>query len=96
MPKELKKKCISLISEHYFDFGPTLLRSIYRSITVLPEILRLWMIEKHLWFVKDRKKITHPQRARRSCFGELIQVDGSKHDWFEGRGLECCFNGIHR
>lgn len=92
LPRELKEKCISLIAEHYFDFGPTLASEYlqrYHQIRVSPETIRLWMIEKHLWFVKNRKKIIHPLRARRSCFGELIQVDGSKHDWFEGRAPEC-------
>lgn len=42
----------------------------------------------HQPFIKGRKK-AHPLRARRSCFGELIQMDGSFHDWFEGRGPKC-------
>jgi hypothetical protein len=52
--------------------------------------LRQWMIAAGLW--KDRRarlKAVHQPRYRRDCFGELIQIDGSKHWWFEGRGPQC-------
>jgi hypothetical protein len=49
------------------------------------------MIDWALWEAKRQKKARHhPQGARRDCFGELIQIDGSPHDWFEGRGAKCC------
>ena len=49
------------------------------------------MIEAGLWKKKSRKHaVIHQQRARRSCLGELVQIDGSPHDWFEGRRGRCC------
>ena len=49
------------------------------------------MIKTGLWQVKGRQHIhIHPSRPRRSCRGELVQLDGSPHDWFEGRGPKCC------
>lgn len=48
------------------------------------------MIEEGLWEAKKKKAIrVYQRRARRSRFGELVQGDGSSHDWFEGRGLLC-------
>ncbi len=38
---------------------------------------------------KSPEGVIHPMRERRACFGELVQVDGSQHDWFEGRAAEC-------
>lgn len=49
------------------------------------------MIEWGFWKAKEQKNLQiHPLRDRRPCVGELIQIDGSPHDWFEGRGPECC------
>lgn len=84
-PLGMKQKVISLMRSKYVDFGPTFasekLQEIDR-IKVNAETLRLWMLEAGLWQLKKRKRNTHPPRDRRCCFGELIQVDGSKHRWF--------------
>jgi len=49
------------------------------------------MIEWEIWISFRRKTVRiHQQRARRPCFGEMIQIDGSPHNWFEGRGDACC------
>jgi len=48
------------------------------------------MTEWKLWRVKHMKINIHQTRERRACFGELIQIDGSHHDWFEGRRKKCC------
>ena len=54
------------------------------------ETLRRWMIADGLWRAKERREIrVHQSRPRRECFGDLIQIDGSPHDWFEGRGPGC-------
>ena len=59
------------------------------------ETTRQWIIKAGLWKLKQRKKLKiHQSRLRRSHRGELIQVDGSIHDWFEGRGLKCCLLGF--
>jgi hypothetical protein len=93
LPKSFKKNALSLINEHYSDFGPKLAGEYLlknHEIQVSPETLRLWMIEAHLWIPrKQRDKKLHPLRPRRRVFGELIQIDGSHHDWFEGRAKPC-------
>jgi len=92
LPSELKSKTINLVESHYVDFGPTLANEYLRrehDIFISTEILRLWMIEKKLWISKTSHKKLHPPGLRRRAFGELIQIDGSHHDWFEGRSPPC-------
>jgi len=83
-----------LVRKHYYDFGPKFAaEKLYEQhgIKVSKETLRQWMIEWGLWKAKRQKEAQrHPQRARRECFGDLVQIDGSPHDWFEGRGPKCC------
>jgi transposase len=93
IPAALKEKVLGLIQTHFIDYGPTLLSEKlfeYHAIKVSKETARQWLIEigTHKPKVK-REKAVHERRARRSCRGELIQVDGSHHDWFEGRGPKC-------
>ena len=81
----VKREALELVKTLYADFGPTLASEQLRKrdhVDVPRETLRRWMIEEglHQPFIKRRKK-AHPLRARRSCFGELIQMDGSFHDW---------------
>ncbi len=83
-----------LVAKHYHDFGPTFAAEKLREdhqIDVNKETLRQWMMESGLWNAKRHKKVVvHQSRLRRPCFGELIQIDGSPHDWFEGRAPKCC------
>jgi hypothetical protein len=83
-----------LVQQHYHDFGPTFASEKLNEchqVVVNKETLRQWMIEWELWNPKRHKKVkAHQSRLRRACFGELIQIDGSHHDWFEGRALKCC------
>jgi hypothetical protein len=78
----------------YRDFGPTFAAEKLKEIDNLSinrETLRQWMIELGLWRGRIRKGlIVHHTRERRPRFGELVQIDGSHHDWFEGRALKCC------
>ena len=92
-PEELRAKALTIIRQRYWDFGPTLaaekLREVH-AITLGRETLRLWIIADGLW--RDRKqrhKQVHQPRHRRDCIGELVQVDGSEHWWFEDRGPQC-------
>lgn len=88
-----KEKVHKLVAEKYPDFKPTFAAEKLREHQVFlsRETLRIWMIEWGLWRrEKSKKAKIHQQRARRSCFGELIQIDGSPHDWFEGRNDKCC------
>jgi hypothetical protein len=90
----IKIQVKKLMNQHYHDFGPTFASEKLRErhqIVVNKETLRQWMIEWELWKAKRHKKVkVHQCRLRRACFGELIQIDGSHHNWFEGRAEKCC------
>ena len=92
--EEFKLKVINLVKQKYHDFGPTFAAEKleeYDGIKINHETLRLWMIEDGMHIVKSKRKARiHQSRERRSCVGELIQIDGSHHDWFEGRADKCC------
>ncbi|RWE18513.1 MAG: ISNCY family transposase [Mesorhizobium sp.] len=91
--QELKDLVLDLVREHYHDFGPTLAceKLIERHrIAVSKETLRQWMTEAGIWMSRQaRRRQLHQPRGRRECFGELVQIDGSHHWWFENRGPKC-------
>lgn len=84
---------IELIGTHYRDFGPTLANeklSELHGIQLSVESTRQLMIGAGYWRTRRGGTVcAHPMRERRARFGELIQIDGSPHDWFEGRGEYC-------
>ena len=86
-------QAMALIGAHYADFGPTLAAqklSEQHAISLSVETVRQQMMAEGLWQPRKGSKISvHPMRCRRACFGEMIQIDGSPHDWFEGRGAPC-------
>lgn len=88
-----KQKVIDLLHSRYSDFGPTLAREKIlevHGIQISTESVRQIQIAERLWKAKTKKRITvHQLRQRRACFGELIQIDGSPHAWFEDRGPSC-------
>lgn len=60
------------------------------GVTVSVETLRKWMIADGLWLPRAaRRAQPHPPRYRRSCLGELVQIDGCDHEWFEQRAPRC-------
>lgn len=87
------QQAIDLLHERYEDFGPTLAHEKLVEVHQLKlsdESVRKIMIVEGLWKPKRAKKPkAHPMRERRSCFGELVQIDGSDHAWFEERGRKC-------
>ncbi|HHT3530992.1 TPA: ISNCY family transposase [Enterobacter asburiae] len=90
---EFRTLVISLVRDKYPDFGPTFacekLREIH-GLALSAETLRKWMVEEGLWRERRRKIARiYQRRQRRPCYGELIQIDGSPHDWFEDRGPRC-------
>src|SRR3984893_15257123 len=92
-PEELRSEALAIIRQRNWDFGPTLaaekLREVH-AITLGRETLRLWMIEAGIWADrKQRRKQVHQPRHRRECLGELVQIDGCEHWWFEDRGPQC-------
>ncbi|MBP1876710.1 transposase [Ensifer adhaerens] len=91
--EDFRNAALDLIRERYLDFGPTLAREklieLHR-ISVAKETLRQWMTEAGIWISRrERKKRVFQPRGRRDCFGELVQIDGSHHWWFENRGPKC-------
>jgi transposase len=83
---------LSLVKENYPDFGPTLAAeklAEHHGFTVSRETLRKWMIEDGIWLSRKQRRTFHQPRLRRECYGELIQIDGSDHRWFEDRGDPC-------
>lgn len=91
-PEELADKAITLVKEKYPDFGPTLAAEKLWKLNALlidHNLLRQKMITAGLWTVKARKAKHREWRERKEHFGELVQFDGSHHDWFEGRGEKC-------
>jgi transposase len=91
--EELKKRVRQLVEANYCDFGPKFAAEKLQedeNISLDKETLRKLMTKWGLWKPKQKCCVIHQQRQRRQCFGELIQIDGSHHDWFEGRGKKCC------
>jgi transposase-like protein len=93
---EIKNRIMDLYRKKYAGFGPTLASEKLEEtdkIKVSDETLRIWLQEAGIEY-KTRKKRSHRQwRQRREHFGELVQIDGSHHDWFEGRGPKCVLMG---
>ena len=87
------QEALDLIKEKYEDFGPTLAHEKLREehkLKISRERVRKLMIEEGIWKPKRAKKPpAHQMRERRACRGELVQIDGSDHAWFEGRGAKC-------
>lgn len=86
-----KAQALDRLRTCYPDFGPTLAAEYLRGdgLPLSRETLRQWMIEDGLWRVSKQRGKPHPPRPRRPRLGELVQIDGSPHDWFEGRGPRC-------
>jgi hypothetical protein len=93
LPAQVRDLAVAIIRERYCDFGPTLAGEKLAQLhgcRVSRETLRKWMIEDGLWLDRRRRlPLVHQPRNRRSRIGELIQIDGSDHDWFEGRAPRC-------
>lgn len=93
LPAEVRSLALAIVRERYADFGPTFAAeklAAHHGCTVSRETLRGWMIADGLW--QDRRHrlpSPHQPRRRRECLGELVQIDGSEHAWFEDRGPAC-------
>jgi len=88
-----KKVVKALYDPLWGGWGPTFAKEKLEEthkIHVSVETLRKWMVEEGLWKRKKKKEVKiYQRRTRRSRFGQLLQGDGSHHDWFEGRGEKC-------
>jgi transposase len=95
-PGKVKEKTLRLFREDYKDFNLTHATeqlSEIHGITINRETLRLWLTAADIPYKKRRARKHRRWRTRRAHFGELVQIDGSHHDWFEGRGPVCVFMG---
>jgi transposase len=93
LPSDMRELVLSIVRTRYAGFGPTLAREkLVELHDIAPslETLRVWMTAAGLWETrKERRKRPQQPRRRRACVGELIQIDGSDHEWFEDRGPRC-------
>ncbi|TCU24408.1 ISNCY family transposase [Rhizobium azibense] len=88
----LRNYALTLIRERYWDFGPTLAAEKLADLdglTVSRETLRQWMTAAGIWLSRQQRRSFHQPRLRREAYGELVQIDGSEHRWFEDRGPPC-------
>lgn len=87
-----RERAVALVQQHYADFGPTLAAEQLakrHELVVDHETLRRWLKAAGVW-QKRRKRSPHRQwREPKAHLGEMVQMDGSEHDWFEGRGPRC-------
>ena len=84
-----RERVLELYQAKYGDFGPTLALEYLRKADgedLSKETLRGWLIGAGLWRPRRRGSPHREWRERRAHWGELVQMDGSEHDWFEGRG----------
>jgi hypothetical protein len=106
VPAPEQAAVLALVRAHYGGpaergagqrFGPTLAAEhlwLEHGRLVPVPTLRRWMLAAGLWSRQRRARAPHVRRARRPAFGELLQLDGSFHDWFEGRGPRPCLMSL--
>ena len=93
---KLRQKIVGIYRKDYWDFGPTLAcEKLFEinHIKLSDETLRMWLIAEGLWQKRRRGRKHRLWRERKHHVGEMIQMDGSHHAWFEDRGPECVLMG---
>lgn len=96
IPDKIRNKVISLCRGKYKGFGPTFAAEKFfeiEKISLSDETLRNWLSKEGLWQRRRKGKKHRKWRQRKDCFGEMLQLDGSHHDWFEDRGSKCVLMG---
>lgn len=96
LPERIKDKVIKLYRQKYCDFGPRFANEKLFEIDKIKignQTLRNWLLEDGAWQVTRKRRKHRQWRERKHSFGEMEQMDGSHHDWFEGRGPECVLIG---
>ena len=90
-PAPLKQRILARYQERYPDFGPTLAAEYLAAegLVVDHETLRRWRLAQGKPRLRRRRQRHRQWRERKPCFGAMVQLDGSHHDWFEGRGPRC-------
>lgn len=95
-PDKIKKKTLNLCKNIYEGFSPTLAsEKLFErdKIKVSRELLRTWFIEEHIAYQSRKARPHRNWRERKAHYGQMVQADGSHHDWFEGRGPWCVLMG---
>ena len=96
IPEETRERVLSLYQARYPDFGPTLAtEKLFEcdGIKISDETLRRWLIEAGFWKKRRKRSGFRQWRPRKECFGQMVQMDGSHHDWLEGRGPKLVLMG---
>jgi hypothetical protein len=88
---DLAQRIVKRHQERYADFGPTLAceKLAEEELVISPNTLVALLKERGLWQRRRRRGRHRKRRERRACFGSMVQMDGSHHDWFEGRADKC-------
>ena len=96
----VRRAAMDLVRERYADFGPTFAREKLVEVhgyRLSVETLRKWMVAEGVWRAKARRAArVHQSRPRRECAGDLVQIDGSPHDWFRGLRAGLHADCVHR
>jgi transposase len=93
LPEEIRLKCLNLVADQFHGFTHFTHEKLTtgHGFDLSVETLRSWMIAADLWIPRSKRlKRPYQPRYNRDCYGELVQIDGSHHDWFEGRAAKCC------
>ena len=88
---ELRQRVLARYNERYWDFGPTLAAEYLEAegLKLDHETLRRWLIAEGRHALRRRRQRHRQWRERKACLGQMVQLDGSHHDWFEGRRDKC-------
>ena len=92
IPEQVQPQALTLYAQRYGDFGPTLAAEQLaecHGIPISDETLRRWLHVRGVDHFTRRQRPHRAWRARKAHVGERVQLDGSHHDWFEGRGSRC-------
>jgi hypothetical protein len=96
-PPSFKEKVLKLYEDKYKGFGPTFAAEKMEEddeVIINDETLRLWLLEANLWQKQRKRKGYRKRRIRRERFGELLQIDGSDHQWFGPNYPRSCLLNI--
>ena len=91
LSQDVRERVVKRHQERYADFGPTLAceKLEEEGLKLSPDTLTALLKERGLWQRRRRRDRHRRRRERRACLGSMVQMDGSHHDWFEGRGPKC-------
>jgi hypothetical protein len=91
LSEEVRQRAVKIHQEKYADFGPTFAceKLAEEDLKLSPNTLTALLKERGLWERRRRRGKHRKRRERRASFGSLVQMDGSHHDWFEGRSGKC-------